>query len=248
MMPALFGLCATAVAGSAPASVGATVPDEAPPTRAALIWADSPTDAFTSGLGPVHRVELGDAALSVRLGRSGRLAARLDDDSTAPSSGDAPTRRRWARTWKPGAALVAGVGGGLLGVGLALPLGGAVSPVTVPFGAATGVHVFTDAGYGYEVLGAYTGFAVAIPVALVTAKATGVADGLELAGGSREDAAAAFGPGAVLVLVETVTLPALGAWVAATIHHRAKEKKIGAMLLPTVVGRQSTGMSLAVRF
>lgn len=108
------------------------------------------------------------------------LAAAAEAPSTGSTRFEAPVtlersslaaretareRKGW-RKMRPVPALVvgtvAGFGVGFVG-GLAHPLiGGALTP----WATATGVHFFTDAGFGWEVLGAHVGWFGASPVGI----------------------------------------------------------------------------------
>ncbi|MBW2254933.1 MAG: hypothetical protein JRI25_10100 [Deltaproteobacteria bacterium] len=158
-----------------------------------------------------------------------------------------------SRRWRPGSAFAGGVLGAAIGatvpVGLMLASGAPGVAmgglVTAPLGAALGVHLFSDAHFGWEALGAFAGATVAVPVASLM---WGTALGLALSTGEADGATpnGALLGGLVLggagVLVAGI---GTGAWLAARINHKHRATRLA--FAPTVVDDRP-GLVVAGRF
>ncbi len=86
----------------------------------------------------------------------------------APAAGSAPRRVEVVP------ALLAGTGIGFAGALLGQLTHPLLDFVSVPMGAAAGVTLFSNVGFGWEVLGSYGGFVVAAPISIGTRKLVGV--------------------------------------------------------------------------
>lgn len=101
------------------------------------------------------------------------LAADLSAALVAPPPLSAMEGER-VREMRPLPALGAGFVGAYVGGIPPLVTHPLVSFGTMPLGAAAGVHVFSNARYGWEALGGLAGFAVMVPVGLGIRRAIGV--------------------------------------------------------------------------
>ena len=96
-------------------------------------------------------------------------------------------------------------------------------------GASIGVHLFSNARIGYEVLGAFLGLVVWVPVVVVLAF---------------------LGPITYIIGVLTwPAFPAVGAWIAAKKDSPADAfAQVSPMLLTTPSGKRVPGVAFCLRF
>ena len=152
------------------------------------------------------------------------------------------------RTWQPGMAMVGGLVGSFLGgaipVAVALATEGFefvfFNAALMPLTAALGVHLFSDAAFGWELLGGFIG---AVATGSVGVFLIGISIGGALGGGEAWPLPVFVTGCAVLVFG-----PAFGAWLAAKIDHNNRARFA---LLPAVLGSPralAPGMQLVVRW
>ena len=183
-----------------------------------------------------------------------KRAYKQDD---APVVEEKAAAAKGGRTWRPGPALWVGWGlslagglvGGIIDGLIGLPIGfGALGSIA---GAAVGVHLFSAAGIGWELLGALIGWVVALPIALVVGLVVVVA----LFGAATAGSGVGVGTvivGAVLTSLVVSIFPAVGAKMAA--KKDCKNKGLAFNVTPTMIrgSQQNTklvpGMALTARF
>jgi hypothetical protein len=226
MTPALLGLGMTAIVASADAplpELATPAPVEFTVSAPADFSARAP--ALSAGLGNTQFVQLGHFASPFQ-------------------------RSQLMRTWTPAPAFLVGMAGGLVGAVVATFTGVASSFLTIPLGVAGGMHMFTDAGFGYEFLGAFIGFIILLPVALVTVAVFAVSAVGSAANGNSDGALGTLGVGMVVLFIEAMAIPTAGAYLAASIHHKSKSGGGHAMISPTVMGQKqrTPGAMLAMTF
>lgn len=130
------------------------------------------------------------------------------------------------RRMRPAPALAAGTVTAYAGGALAAFTHPAVSFAAVPLGGATGVHLFSDAGYGYESLGGLIGFVAVAPIGLGIRRAIDAPFEVE----PGKDISATN-----LALTGLFSVGAAsGATIAASLHSKGKRKASSLSLSPTL--------------